>query len=330
MPSQFKLHNRRRFLRNSMVAPWLGPFFWNAFSESPRNTDAVLPVAIATWGNNVKATSNAWEVLTHAGYALDAVEAGIRVPEADPQDTSVGYGGFPDRDGHVTLDACIMDEKGNAGSVCFLEGIMHPISVAKRVMQKTPHVMLTGAGALQFALEEGFTEENLLTPTAQKALENWLVKSEYKPIINIERHDTIGLLALDQRGRLAGGCSTSGQAFKMRGRVGDSPVIGAGLYVDGAVGAATCSGLGELTLKTLGCFLLVEEMRRGAGPQKAAEIAIRRIVAQYPAQTEEAQIGFIALDVRGQVGAYSIHPGFNYALAVNGNNAAHEAASLKG
>lgn len=312
-----------------MVAPWLGPLFWNAFSQPPRFTDAVLPVAIATWGNNVKATAAAWEVLTNAGYALDAVETGIRIPEADPQDTSVGYGGFPDRDGRVTLDACIMDEKGNAGSVCFLEDIMHPISVAKRVMQKTPHVMLAGAGALQFALEEGFTKENLLTATAKEALNNWLIKSEYKPIINIERHDTIGLLALDQQTRLAGGCSTSGQAFKMRGRVGDSPVIGAGLFVDGAVGAASCSGLGELTLKTLGCFLLVEEMRRGAGPQKAAEIAIRRIVEKYPAQTEVAQIGFIALDVNGQVGAYSIHPGFNYALAMNGNNAAHEADSLK-
>ncbi|MFZ4635207.1 MAG: N(4)-(beta-N-acetylglucosaminyl)-L-asparaginase [Saprospiraceae bacterium] len=323
------MHNRRRFLRQSMLAPWLGPLFWNALGQQPTESEPVLPMAIATWGNNVKATAAAWEVLRQGGYALDAVEAGARVPEADPGDTSVGYGGFPDRDGHVTLDACIMDENGNAGSVCFLEGIMHPISVAKSVMQKTPHVMLAGEGALQFAIEQGFKKENLLTPTAQKALEAWLVKSEYKPVINIERHDTIGILALDQQRRLSGGCSTSGQAFKMRGRVGDSPVIGAGLYVDGAVGAASCSGLGELTLKTLGCFMVVEEMRRGASPQKAAEIAIRRIVDKFPAQTEEAQIGFICIDHQGRHGAYSIHPGFNYALATEGKNAAYEAESLK-
>ncbi len=312
-----------------MLAPWLGPLFWNALGHTPLESEPVLPITIATWGNNVKATAAAWEVLRRGGYALDAVEAGARVPEADPEDTSVGYGGFPDRDGHVTLDACIMDENGSAGSVCFLEGIMHPISVAKSVMQKTPHVMLAGEGALQFALEQGFKKENLLTPSAQKALETWLIKSEYKPIINIERHDTIGILALDQQRRLSGGCTTSGQAFKMRGRVGDSPVIGAGLYVDGAVGAASCSGLGELTLKTLGCFMVVEEMRRGASPQNAAEIAIRRIVDKFPAQTEEAQIGFICIDHQGRHGAYSIHPGFNYALATEGKNEAYEAESLK-
>lgn len=330
MPKHLKMHNRRSFLRRSLFAPLLGMPISEALAHWHTARPGRFPVCIATWGNNRPAVAAAWEILKKNGYALDAIEAGARIPEADPNDTSVGFGGFPDRDGHVTLDACIMDERGNAGSVCFLEGIMHPISVARRVMEKTPHVMLAGEGALQFAVQEGFKQEDLLTQQARKALDAWLLKSEYKPIINIERHDTIGILALDNQQRLCGGCTTSGQAFKMRGRVGDSPVIGAGLFVDGQVGAASCSGLGELTLKTLGCFLVVEEMRRGASPQKATEKAIRRIVQKYPEQTREAQIGFIALDTQGRHGAFSIHPGFNYALAIASANAQYEAPSLRG
>ncbi|MDX2133220.1 MAG: N(4)-(beta-N-acetylglucosaminyl)-L-asparaginase [Saprospiraceae bacterium] len=324
------MHNRRSFLRRSLFAPLLSVPISEALAHWHTPKPGRLPVCIATWGNNKPATAAAWQILANNGYALDAAEAGARIPEADPNDTSVGFGGYPDRDGHVTLDACIMDERGNAGSVCFLEGIMHPISVARRVMEKTPHVMLAGEGALQFALQEGFIQENLLTQQAKEALAAWQVKSEYKPVINVERHDTIGILALDSRQRLCGGCTTSGQAFKMRGRVGDSPVIGAGLFVDGQVGAASCSGLGELTLKTLGCFLVVEEMRRGASPQKAAEKAIRRIVQKYPELTQKAQIGFIALDVRGRHGAFSIHPGFNYSLATQAANEQYEAPSLLG
>lgn len=287
-----------------------------------------FPVVIATWGPNLKANAAAWEVLSKGGYALDAVEAGVRVPEADPLDTSVGYGGFPDRDGHVTLDACIMDEHGMAGSVSFLEHIMHPISVARRVMEKTPHVMLSGEGALQFALSEGFVKENLLTEVARTAWENWKLKSEYKPIINVERHDTIGMVAIDTQQRIAGACTTSGAAFKMHGRIGDSPIIGAGMFVDNEVGGAASTGLGEMVLRTLGSFLVVEEMRRGAHPQKAAETAVKRIVQKYPKQSEEAQVGFIALDKKGRHGGFAIHPGFNYVVYQKGENKIYESTSL--
>lgn len=295
------------------------------FFEAPAKNP--FPVVIATWDNRM-ATAAAWEVLNRGGRALDAVEAGARVPEANPEDTSVGYGGFPDRDGHVTLDACIMDEFGNAGSVSFLEYIKHPISVARRVMEKTPHVMLAGEGALQFALSEGFEKEDLLTPVAREAWENWKIKSEYKPVINSERHDTIGIVALDSNRRIAGACTTSGLAFKMRGRVGDSPVIGAGMFADDEVGAAACTGLGELVLRTLGSFLVVEEMRRGKHPQKAAEEVIRRLARKYPKQTQENQVGFVVLDKKGRHGAYSLHTGFNYALYQDGKNEVFEAASL--
>jgi isoaspartyl peptidase/L-asparaginase-like protein (Ntn-hydrolase superfamily) len=287
-----------------------------------------FPVVISTWGPNLKANEAAWAVLRNGGHALDAVEAGVRVPEADPKDSSVGYGGLPDRDGKVTLDACIMDDLGRAGCVTFLQDIMHPISVARKVMEQTPHVVLSGEGALLFALQQGFVRENLLTPEAKAAWEAWKVESKYKPVINVERHDTIGLLAIDGQGRICGACSTSGAAFKMHGRVGDSPVIGAGLFVDNEAGAAACTGLGELSLRTLGSFLVVEEMRRGAHPQKAAETAIKRIVRKYPEQCKEAQIGFVALDRKGRHGAFSIHTGFNYALYQRAQNAVHEAKSL--
>lgn len=289
-----------------------------------------FPLVIATWGPNVKATAAAWQILAQGGYALDAVEAGARVPEADPQDTSVGYGGFPDRDGIVTLDACIMDERGRAGSVSGLEQIMHPISVARRVMEKTPHVMLVGEGALQFALQEGFPKENLLTEKARQEWEKWKLSSEYKPKINVERHDTIGILAIDRQRRIAGACTTSGMAWKMHGRVGDSPIIGAGMFVDDEVGGAAATGLGELVLRTLGSFLVVEEMRRGAHPQEAAETAVKRIAKKYADQVKDAQVGFIAVDKLGRHGAFGVQPGFNYALYQREKNEVFEAKALLG
>ena len=247
------------------------------------------------------------------GSALDAVEAGVRVPEADPDNLSVGYGGLPDRDGNVTLDASIMKGNGECGSVTFLQHIKHPVSVARKVMEETPHVMLSGAGALQFALENGFKKENLFTEKAKKAWEKWLVKSEYKPVINIENHDTIGMLAIDKDNHVAGACTTSGLAYKMHGRVGDSPVIGAGLYADDEVGAATATGMGELVLKTLGAFLMVELMRSGYSPQEACEEGIQRIVKKIP-NYKDFQIGYLTVNKAGETGAYAIHKGFNYAL----------------
>lgn len=286
-----------------------------------------LPLVIATWDNR-KATAAAWEILKNGGRSLDAVEAGARVPEADPEDMSVGYGGLPDRDGKVTLDACIMDEFGNAGSVSFLQHIMHAVSVARKVMEKTPHVMLSGEGALRFALEQGFVKENLLTPKAEKAWKEWLKKSTYEPKVNWERHDTIGLVAIDSQQRIAGACTTSGMGFKMHGRVGDSPVIGAGMFSDNEVGAAACTGLGEMVLRTLGSFLVVEEMRRGKSPQKAAAAAIKRIAEKYPEQSAQNQIGFVAIDKKGRYGAYALQKGFNYAVYQNGVNQVFESEYL--
>ncbi len=324
------MKSRRTFLQNSFLgalAAGTADFWAKATEPFELPQKDAFPVVIATWDNR-GATKAAWEVLSAGGRALDAVEAGARVPEGDPDDTSVGYGGFPDRDGHVTLDACIMDEFGNAGSVNFLEHIKHPISVARLVMEKTPHVILSGDGALQFALSQGFQKEDLLTDKARAAWEQWKIKSEYKPVINSERHDTIGIVALDAQRRVAGACTTSGMAFKIHGRVGDSPVIGAGMFADNEAGAAAATGLGELVLKTLGTFLIVEEMRRGKHPQAAAEIVIRRLAQKYPEQAEHNQIGYVVLDKKGRHGAYSLHPGFNCALYQRGENIVVEADSL--
>lgn len=269
--------NRRQFLTRSALAA--GVLAVPAWIEKVKAGDILkplpgnIPMVISTWNFGYEANETAWKILADGGTAVDAVEAGVRVPEADPDNMSVGYGGIPDRDGNVTLDACIMKGSGECGSVTFLQHIKHPVSVARQVMEKTPHVMLSGAGALKFALENGFVEENLLTEKAKEAWENWLVESEYKPVINIENHDTIGMLAIDKEKRVAGACTTSGLGYKMHGRVGDSPVIGAGLYADDEVGAATATGMGELVLKTLGSFLMVELMRSGYSPRKPAKKA---------------------------------------------------------
>ncbi|TNE57823.1 MAG: glycosylasparaginase [Bacteroidetes bacterium] len=323
------MNTRRSFLQRSLFGALAASSleFWETILPSgPGGGKGQFPVVIATWDNR-GATEAAWKVLSGGGRALDAVEAGARVPEGNPNDSSVGYGGFPDRDGNVTLDACIMDEFGNAGSVTYLQHIKHPISVARRVLENTPHVILSGEGALQFALREGFPKEDLLTDTARKAWEKWKEKAEYKPVINSERHDTIGIVALDAMQRIAGACTTSGLAFKIPGRVGDSPIIGAGMFADNEVGAAAATGLGELVLKTLGTFHVVEEMRRGKHPQKAAEIAIRRLAHKYPKEASQNQVGYVVLDKKGRHGAYSLQPGFNYALYRGGVNQAFEADS---
>lgn len=300
--------NRRHFLGASALA-WATSKL--AFAST--STHVKKPVVVSTWNHGLPANAQAWKVLNSGGKAIDAVEQGVRIPEADPEVMTVGYGGYPDREGKVTLDACIMDETQNCGSVAFLQNIKHPISVARKVMDETPHVMLVGEGALQFAKSQGFKEENLLTPKAEKAWREWLVSSEYKPIINIENHDTIGMLALDQHGDLSGACTTSGAAFKMHGRVGDSPIIGSGLYVDNEVGAATATGMGELMMKTVGCHSVVEIMRQGASPQEACKEAVERIARKLP-DYRQFQVGFLALNKQGEYGAYCIQPGFNYAV----------------
>lgn len=304
--------SRRKFLQVGSALAAILPFS-NIFGRNslPMGTK---PVVISTWDFGKAANTEAWKVLLEGGRALDAVEKGVQVPEADPLITTVGYGGAPDRDGHVTLDSCIMDEFANCGSVAGLEHIMHPVSVARRVMEKTPHVMLIGDGALQFALANGFKKENLLTAESKKAWKEWLKKAEYKPVANIENHDTIGMLAVDSNSNLSGACTTSGMAYKMRGRVGDSPIIGAGLFVDNEIGAATSTGVGEEVIRICGSHLVVELMRQGNSPQQACELAVKRIVKNQPKKSKEMQVGFLAVNKNGEYGSFALQKGFTFAI----------------
>ena len=316
------MFSRRKFLSRSVFSSLgiaiggITPSCANpSAADKPKVADPQnggIPIVISTW-ENFEANSAAMKIIEQNGSALDAVEAGVRVPEGDPNDPSVGYGGRPDRDGNVTLDACIMDADGNAGSVCFLQHIKHPISVARKVMEKTPHVILAGDGALKFALEKGFEKENLLTEESKIAWEEWKKESKYKPVINIENHDTIGMLAIDKKGNISGACTTSGLAYKMYGRVGDSPIIGAGLYVDNEVGGAAATGMGEAVLKTLGSFLVVELMRQGKSPYEACKEAVMRIAKKQ--NYKDFQVGYLAVNKKGEYGAYSIHDGFNYVVS---------------
>ena len=314
--------NRRNFLKKTALATaGLALTSFKNTTETIENKGVLntvqKPIVLSTWRFGIEANAAAWEILSKNGRALDAVEAGVKIPEGDPNERSVGYGGRPDRDGKVTLDACIMDEFSNIGSVACLEHIKHPISVARAVMEKTPHVMLVGDGALQFALSQGFKKENLLVEDSENEWKEWLKTSEYLPKANIENHDTIGMIALDANGNLSGACTTSGMAFKMHGRVGDSPIIGAGLYVDNEIGAATATGHGEEVIRITGCHLVVELMRQGLSPQKACEEAVMRIVKltkNRGKELKDIQVGFIALNKKGEYGSYCIQGGFNYAV----------------
>ena len=305
-----------------------------ASNKSTPKFSGKKPLVISTWDAGINANKAAWEILKNNGRALNAVEAGVMVTESEKNNCCVGLNAYPDRDGHVTLDASIMDEFGNAGSVCYLERIKHPISVARRIMEKTPHVMLAGSGAQQFAVEQGFPlEPDKLSDSATKAYKEWLKKSEYKPVINVENtkgqnafapmrlsngafnHDTIGMIAIGEDGNLSGSCTTSGMAFKMRGRVGDSPLIGAGLFVDNEVGAAVSTGLGEEVIKICGTHMVVEAMRHGMAPEEACKLAVERVIKRHTAQEiKDIQVAFIAIDKAGNYGGYAIHKGFNYAV----------------
>lgn len=278
------------------------------------------PVVISTWNHGLAANEGAWKILSKGGTALDAVEKGVMVTEDDLSNLSVGLGGLPDREGKVTLDASIMDHNGKCGGVAFLQRIKHPVCVARMVMEKTPHVLLVGAGAQKFALENGFQlESEKLTPAAEKAYKEWLKKSEYHPKANIENHDTIGMVALDAAGNLSGSCTTSGLAYKMHGRVGDSPIIGAGMYVDNEIGAACATGVGETVLRICGSFLVVELMRQGLSPTDACKKAIERLITKSP-NIKDVQVGFLAINKNGEHGSYAIQKGFNYALADESGN----------
>lgn len=319
---------RRNFIKTSAFASAALLVNKANAKEKIKQADAKIvaskPIVLSTWNFGLKANEAAWEILNKNGKAIDAVEAGVKIPEGDPTERSVGYGGRPDRDGRVTLDACIMDENANIGSVACLEFIKHPISVARAVMEKTPHVMLVGDGALQFALSQGFVKENLLVADSEKEWKEWLKTSNYKPIVNIENHDTIGMIALDAEGNLSGACTTSGMAYKMHGRVGDSPIIGAGLYVDNEIGASTATGHGEEVVRIAGCHLVVELMRQGKSPEDACKEAVSRVVkltANRKKNLKDIQVGFIALNKKGEYGSFCVQSGFNYAVHdAKGNN----------
>jgi isoaspartyl peptidase/L-asparaginase-like protein (Ntn-hydrolase superfamily) len=286
------------------------------------------PIVLSTWVHGLDANRAAWEVLSNGGSAVDAVEKGVRVTEADLTNRSVGIGGRPDRDGHVTLDACIMDEKSRCGAVAFMEGIAHPISVARAVMESTQHVMLVGEGAEKFAIENGFEQAKMPIPEVKKDWQEWRKENKElfkKPTINHENHDTIGMIAMDSKGNLSGACTTSGWAYKMHGRVGDSPIIGAGLFVDNEVGAATSTGLGEAIIRVSGSSMVVELMRHGYTPLDACKEVVNRIIKKH-SDLSNLQCGFIAIDKKGNVGAYSVYAGFNYALKTSSEDKMVDAA----
>jgi N4-(beta-N-acetylglucosaminyl)-L-asparaginase len=340
------MSTRRKFLQKAAIGSAAVLTGEKLFAAADKIIKPVLndPIVISTWDFGKEANAGAWEILKKGGRALDAVEAGVRIPEADENNQSIGYGGLPDRDGRVTLDACIMDEFYNCGSVMCLEHITHAISVARLVMEKTPHIILAGDGALQFALANGFKKENLLTPKSEKAWKEWLKTAKYEPVKNIENqlydkktdpmpggpnnHDTIGMLAIDAAGNFSGACTTSGMAYKMHGRVGDSPVIGAGLYVDNEVGAATSTGVGEEVIRIVGSHLIVELMRQGYTPEAACKEAVERIIKRNPAKAKEVQVGFLAMNKKGQFGAYCLQKGFTYAVRNNREEKIYTAQSI--
>ncbi|MEO6489146.1 MAG: N(4)-(beta-N-acetylglucosaminyl)-L-asparaginase [Ferruginibacter sp.] len=330
---------RRKFLKLTAMLP-------PVMSVNNRYTSglasAIKPIVVSTWDSGMTVNAEAWKILSSNGRSLDAVENGA-IHIEDQFNCCVGLGGYPDRDGIVTLDACIMDEHSNCGAVAGLEQIKHPISVARKVMEKTPHIMLVGNGAQQFAIENGFIkEEGKLSEDAEKAYKEWLKKNEYKPVINMEakqghgpfaphffddgspNHDTMGLIALDINDNLSGAVTTSGMAFKVHGRVGDSPIIGAGLFVDNEVGAATSSGVGEEVIRICGTHLVVEFMRQGYSPELACKKAVERIVKRDMAKAKTLQVGFLALNKKGQYGAYAVQKGFVFSVRSESENKAHE------
>jgi len=315
--------SRRSFIKKlglgTVAVPLIGCVEKTAPLLDNSSLDGVInkPIIISTWPFGQVANQSGWDILSKGGTALDAVEATAKFVEADLTQKSVGLGALPDRDGFVTLDACIMDEKGNCGSVMFLENILHPVSVARMVMEKTQHIQLVGSGAQQFALENGFTKHPAPTESSKKDWENWLKTSGYSPKSDINNHDTIGVIALDQNGNLSGACTTSGLAYKLRGRVGDSPIIGAGLFVDNEVGAATATGTGEEVIRICGTHLVVELMRQGYTPQNACKEAVERIIKRSPKYNKEIIVGFIAINKKGEYGAYATRKGFEYGVYDN-------------
>ncbi|PTM11406.1 MAG: glycosylasparaginase [Bacteroidetes bacterium] len=318
---------RRNFLKNASltgVGITIGAAVIACNEEKPslNETTAVdlskFPIAICTWGF-AEANAKAGEELSKNTSALDSAIAGVAIEEENIKNTTVGRGGTPDRDGNVTLDACVMNSNGDCGAVLCVENITNVAALAKKVMEDTPHVMLAGKGAEEFAYSQGFKKEDLLTEASKEAWEKWKVTSKYKPIVNIENHDTIGMLTMDKDGNIAGACTTSGLGYKMKGRIGDSPIIGSGLFIDNEIGGAVATGMGEEVVKTVGSFLIVELMRQGKSPQEACEEAINRIVSKGN-RYKDFQIAYLAINKVGEIGSYCIHKGFTHMKYQNGVN----------
>lgn len=317
------MSQRRKFIKQSLLGSALFIPGVSAIAEpkAPPLFKGEKPLILSTWNHGLPANAAAMVKLKAGGSIIDAVEAGVKDTELDLSNLSVGLQGLPDREGITTLDASIMSGDGSCGAVAFVRQVKHPISLARVVMEKTPHVMIVGEGARQLAIAEGFPiEKEELSPAAERAYLKWKETSQYKPVINIENHDTIGMIGMDAQGNMAGSCTTSGLSYKMHGRVGDSPIIGAGLFVDNEVGAATATGLGESIIRICGSFLIVELMRQGRTPQEACEEAVKRLIAKNK-NIKDIQAGFLAMNKEGEVGAYAVHPGFNFAQATLQNNA---------
>lgn len=283
------------------------------------------PLILSTWSFGQRANRAAWPILSRGGAALDAVEAAAKDAEADAENHTVGLGGYPDASGRVSVDAQIMLSPARRGAVAGVRTHLHPISIARKVMETTSHALIVGVDADDFGSQHNLPTQDLLTPAAREAWTRWKLSKDKTaaPIANIEErkqwpdeqttHDTIGILAIDAAGTLAGACTTSGLAFKLPGRVGDSPIVGQGLYVDPAAGAAVCTGHGELVMGVCGSFLAVEQMRRGASPAQAAAEVITRIRASYELSDDD-QVGVITLGKDGMWGSAALKPGFRVAV----------------
>jgi len=314
--------SRKQFIKTTSIIGSgiaVSPFLPQNISPKSFTSRNTKPIVISTWNHGMPAGEKSIELLMKDRNLIDAIENGINLIENDPSNHSVGLGGYPDSSGEVTLDASIMNSDGNAGGVGYLKNIKNAISVARLVMEKTPHVLLVGEGAQKFALSEGFKKENLLTDEVKLNYEKW--KAEHKKMFDpvLRNHDTIGLLAMDKNGNIAGGVSTSGWANKMPGRVGDSPIIGAALYVDNEVGAACATGLGENVIKTAGSFLVVEKMREGYSPLEACKIAVNRL-KKIHSKEKNYQVAYIALNKNGEHAGYSYKNGFEYAVVTNNSS----------
>jgi N4-(beta-N-acetylglucosaminyl)-L-asparaginase len=289
------------------------------------------PVFLSTWAHGKPANERAAEVFKGGGSLLDAVEKGINVPESDPTVMSVGYGGLPNAEGVVELDAAIMDgTRHRAGAVCSLHMIKNPVSVARLVMEKTRHTTLAGEGAFEFALKMGFEPQTLLTPESLKKWQEWKANPQRKTFwLTPENHDTIGMVATDGKGHVVSGCSTSGLAWKIPGRVGDSPLVGCGVYADDNVGAASATGDGDLMTNYCTSVSIVHSMARGAMPQEACMELLRHMVKTDP-KNKGGEVAVIAINTRGEIGAACMNEGFHlkYALWRNGESQLLESVML--